>query len=249
MKKMKLILEYNDFLKKYKKINEGGGAGKEIKFDDFEFELKFSYKNGKLELLNKSANIGDKLDIKGYQDGMENISTEDLFETEITYKLDEKLLGDLTIGQIEYYNLDIFNKEDDKNKTLRELSDEVELKISVYGSGEMKKMYGSGYILSMIDKDDILHFSMGDLNDGYDSYINDRNIYDCLDKYCGLSIDVSLKATEKMQQLWEDLFKDDETYDDYLNGLSEDEKEDSLSEDDFYQQKQDDLKINYGIDN
>lgn len=240
---MKIILEYNNFIKKYKAINEGGGAGKDIKFKDFSFDIALNYSKGILSLVKKNVELGDTIDIVGYQDGLRDIKTEELFETSISYVINEENLANLTVKNIRYYTHELFDGIDE-TKTLKELSEESDIDIVITGGGTIEHMYGGGWITPKFEKDSVLTLNMNELNDGYDSWINNANIYDCLDKYCEISITANLKALEKFDGLWKELFFDYETYEDYLKSLGTDNI-DTLSEEDFYNQKQEDLRIKY----
>lgn len=56
---------------------------------------------------------------------------------------------------------------------------------------------------------------MDDLTDGYNTWIDNKNVYDCL--YDFIKVKVNLKLTEKFCDLWKDLFIDPETYEEYLS--------------------------------
>lgn len=47
---------------------------------------------------------------------------------------------------------------------------------------------------------------MDDLTDGYNTWIDNKNVYDCL--YDFIKVKVNLKLTEKFCDLWKDLFID-----------------------------------------
>jgi len=254
MKKMKFILEFKEYSKK-NKLNEGGGAGKEFTFDDLSYDIKFEYSKEGLKLVSKSVELGDKLDIIGYQDGMRDISTEGLFEADITYTLTSEQVGSITVGQIDYYIGDgVLFSEYDKETTLKEIVEKTGevIELGVNGSGDLEYMYGAGWLTPHVDKETILNINVDNIRGDYsiNDYIEDKEVYSLLSK-AGFTANITLKATEKFEQLWKELFIDTPYYQDYLDEFEkefgEDSDEEPLSEDDFYQQHQDDMQSNWGI--
>ena len=254
MKKMKFILEFKEYSNK-NKLNEGGGAGKEFKFEDLSYDLKFEYSKEGLKLVTKNVELGEKLDIIGYQDGMSDISTEGLFEADITYTFTSEQVGSITVGQIEYHiGKGVLFSEYDKETTLKEIvgkTGEV-IELGVGGSGEMEYMHGAGSMLSHIDKETTISMDIDNIRGDYsiNDSIEGKDVYGLLSK-AGFTAKITLKATERFEQLWKELFVDTPYYQDYLDEFQkefgEDSKEEPLSEDDYYQQHQEDMQSNWGI--
>lgn len=246
---MKFILEFKEYNQK-NKLNEGGGAGKEFKFYDLSYDLKFEYSKDSLKLIKKEVNLGEKLDIIGYDDGMDNISMEDLFESDIKYTLTAEQVGSITVGQVEYnVGNGVLFSEYNKETTLKDIVEKGKtIEIGVGGSGDLEYMHGAGWILSTIDKDTTLTIDVDNISGDYsmNDYIDGVEVYGLLSKV-GFTAHIILKATEKFEQLWDDLFVNNSYYQDYLDSFDEGDGEEPLSEDDFYEQEQDDLRLNYGI--
>lgn len=222
---MKILKEYKNFVaNNMQKINEGGGAGKEFIFEDVEFRIVLTYSKRELEEHINELNLGESFDLIGYQDGLRNINLIDrsLLEHTLTYKIDEEKLSKITLKNIEYYTHDLtFENEYDDNTTLGEISEKEDIEIEISGYGQFTYMYGAGWLTSIITAgDEILNTTL-DLHDGYDSFINNAKVYDCLNKYCDLDINIKLVASEDFQDLWQDVFlsdddDDDDDHHDYL---------------------------------
>jgi hypothetical protein len=89
-----------------------------------------------------------------------------------------------------------------------------------------------------------------DLDYSINDSIEDKEVYGLLSKV-GLTVNITLKATEIFEQLWKELFIDTPYYQDYLDEFEkefgDDSEEEPLSEEDYYQQHQDDMQSNWGI--
>lgn len=243
---MKYLLEFNTFNKKYRKLNEGGGAGKEFIFEDVEYGLSFEYSESGLNLINKHVGLGDKLDINGYQDGLQNINTEGLFETDITHNLTAEKVGSIKISDIVYHvGVGTLFPEYTNDMTLRDVVENGEtIKINLSGNGELQYMHGGGYIHSIISENQIIKISTDDIRGDYSNmdYINDVDVIGLFGKY-KFEAELILKATKKMETMWKDIFNP-ETYSEYLERIvGDDEKQ--MSEDEFYEQQREILEFEY----
>jgi len=248
-----VVVFFDGFYKN--KLNEGGGAGKEFKFYDSSYDIKFEYSKEGLKLVTKSVELGDKLDIIGYQDGMSDISMEGLFEADITYTLTSDQVGSITVGQIEYYvGKGVLFSEYDKETTLKEIVEKTDesIELNVNGSGDLEYMYGAGWLTPHVDKDTVINIDIDNIRGDYsiNDSIEGKDVYGLLSK-AGFKANITLKATEKFEQFWKELFIDTPYYQDYLDEFEKEFGEDSedspLSEEDYYQQYQDDLQHNWGI--
>lgn len=224
---MKKILEFNKFIQKFV-LNEGGGAGKNFSFNDITFDIKLKYSNGKISEIKKEVDLGDVFDLSGYNEGLSNIKT-DIFETELVYTIDEEKMKNLTVKEIEHYNFVFTDKNDDEN--LYDISKSEDILIDIEGGGKLEYMYGAGWLTPQVEKDQIIALNMDDLTDGYNTWIDNKNVYDCL--YDFIKVKVNLKLTEKFCDLWKDLFIDPETYEEYLKNVTD--GDDVMGEEEFYE--------------
>ncbi len=245
---MKVLKNYGGFVtEKLKMINEGGGAGKDLIFDDVNFQILLEYSDKKLTLIKKELDLGDKLDIIGYDDGMRDIKIENLFEEELNYVIDLEKLSNLTVKKVNYYSGQYDEYPDEM--TLGEISENEKIQIEISGSGEFSYMLGAGWMHVTIEKDDVVFDTSLDLHDGYDSYIDDINIYDCLGANCDLDVTIKLVATEEFENLWSDLFDSSnfENFKEETMKSEEDEGEDHSDDEWYWQMWQDDLDMKYGL--
>jgi len=245
---MKVLKNYNGFVtEKLKMINEGGGAGKDLIFDDVNFQILLEYSDKKLTLIKKELDLGDKLDIIGYDDGMRDIKIENLFEEELNYVIDLEKLSNLTVKKVNYYSGQYDEYPDEM--TLGEISENEKIQIEISGSGEFSYMLGAGWMHVIIEKDDVVFDTSLDLHDDYDSYIDDINIYDCLGANCDLDVTIKLVATEEFENLWSDLFDSSnfENFKEETMKSEEDEGEDHSDDEWYWQMWQDDLDMKYGL--
>lgn len=234
---MKKILEFNKFIQKFV-LNEGGGAGKNFSFNDITFDIKLKYSNGKISEIKKEVDLGDVFDLSGYNEGLSNIKT-DIFETELVYTIDEEKMKNLTVKEIEHYNFVFTDKNDDEN--LYDISKSEDILIDIEGGGKLEYMYGAGWLTPHVEKDQIIALNMDDLTDGYNTWIDNKNVYDCL--YDFIKVKVNLKLTEKFCDLWKDLFIDPETYEEYLKNVTD--GDDVMGEEEFYEFQYDNLVDKY----
>jgi hypothetical protein len=244
---MKYLLEFVNFNKNYKKLNEGGGAGKEFSFDDIEYRLLFEFSEDGLKLINKHVSLGDKLDIIGYEDGLRNINVEGLFETDIIHNLTTEKVGSIKISDIVYHvGVGVLFPEYTNDMTLQDVVENGEtIKINLSGNGKLEYMYGRGYMLSTISENQILKIDTDDISGDYSNmdYINDIDVVSLFGKY-GFNVQLTLKATKRMETMWKDIFNP-ETYSGYLKRIANSETEEQLSEDDFYEQQYELLEYEY----
>ena len=213
---MKIITEYFEFVKKSKlsKINEGGGAGKEIKLEA-SFEIELLYTKSGIKEVKKYLEVENSMDIIGYQDGMRGISTDGIFNETLNYNINVEQLSKITMKDIRYNVGNDFMLEYSDETTLSDIINKgIRIPIKISGSGDLKKMYGRGWTTPVIRKNDTISFDTDNF-DGLECYMFGKNIYDLMD--CTITIDI--KFTEKGDLLWNDLFFDNdgtEEYQDYL---------------------------------
>lgn len=234
---MKKILEFNKFIQKFV-LNDGGGAGKEFTFNDISFEIQLKYSDGNISEIKKTYSLGDVFDLSGYNEGLNNIKT-DIFEAELIYTIDNEKLKNLTVKEIEHYNY-VFTDKDD-NENLFDISKEEDVIITIEGGGKLEYMYGGGWLTPHVEKDQIIALNMDDLNDGYNTWINNKNVYDCL--YDIVKVKINLKLTEKFCELWQELFIDINTYEDYVKTVTD--SDDVMGEEEFYEYQQEMLVDKY----
>jgi len=244
---MKYILEFNQFKDK---LFEGGGAGKEFKFASVGYDLKFEYSKDGLKLISKEVTLGEKMDLYGYQDGMGDISVEDLFEVDIDYKLPEDKVGSITVDQIIYYvgEGELFD-DYDKETTLKEIVAKGEtINIQLDGSGSLDYLYGGGYILPSMGVGTELSIDLDKMGgDDFGDYINDVNVHGLLTEK-GFGAGLTIKATNKFNQLWDVLFRNPPYYSDYLESFEKDDENDEpLDEISWWEDHLDGLRDEYGI--
>ena len=222
---MKYILEFNQ----YHKLNEGGGAGKNFEFEDIGYDLKFEYSKDGLKLISKEVTLGDKMDLIGYQDGRRNISTEGLFETDIKYTFSEEKLGNVTVGQIIYFTGEdmwltssLHVSDYDKETTLKEIVQKGDtIDIQITGSGSVEYMYGAGWLTPSMDKGTEIEINIDNMSGewGMMDYIDDKNVQGLMFPYSyfakefkspDFTAEIVLKATEKFEEVWDDIFNNDD---------------------------------------
>jgi hypothetical protein len=247
------IKNWKQFNENMKPLNEGGGAGKDINFNDISFKIGLTLTLKGITEYKNEINLGESFDVSGYQDGMNNISTIDMFETKLEYKLDHQKMLDLTLGQIRYYSDQFFPGDDDPDKTtlrqLLESGEENDFDIILEGGGSYSYMFGGGYIHSSVKQGQTILSETLDLNNGYDVYIDDTIIYDCLFKYADENVIITLTAKEKLANLWIDLFENNLDYDTFVKDEIENgqEKDEIISEEGYYDMIQNDNQLNYGV--
>jgi hypothetical protein len=206
---MKKILEFKTFCKNYHKVNEGGGAGKDIIFNGIGYDLELKLTKTGIEVIKKHVYIDEPIDIIGYQDGRRNIDSEGLFDVELQYSIDLEKLNNLTIDRVHYYTDRLFNGYDDENITIHsilsdEADDDDEIIFDCSGYGKTSYMYGAGWFTSHLKKDTIIKV------DAFDISPNVTNIVDMLISECDLKINIILKATDQMEETWNDIFFTDD---------------------------------------
>lgn len=221
---MKYILEFNQ----YKKLNEGGGAGKNFEFEDIGYDLRFEYSKDGLKLTKKEVTLGEKMDIIGYYDGRRNIPTEGCFETDIQYTFSEEKLGNVTVAQIIYFTGEDFllmgNPISDygREKTLKEIVQEEDgvIDIQITGSGSVEHMYGAGWLTPSMNKGTEIKIDIIDIHGEWaiEDYMDDKNVQGLMFPYSVFAkqfkspdfiADIILKATEKFEEVWEEIFNSD----------------------------------------
>lgn len=230
----------------HQKLNEGGGAGKDFIFENINFNLYFTYKDGKMTEYKKSINLEDSFDLQGYGEGLSGINPEGMFKIELSYDINESQLGDITVGDIQYnVGKELFDGMDE-NKTLLEISKTQDLDICFEGSSSFSYMHGAGYLTPSISTDStLLSIDPNQVfDDGYDDHINDVNLYGLLDKKGAVSINIELTPTEKLIGLWDQLIANPPYYQDYVDNYDGDEDE-MMNIEEFYNDVNDDLRQQY----
>jgi len=225
---MKKIKKYVQFINEQKlhRINEGGGAGKEFTFHDIEFYVAYEYKNGKLELVKNTLDIGERMDIVGYQDGLRDILTYGLFEN---------------VSEM------VCNFNIDHAKEIIELG---EMPISgeytfefTQSSSKYDTMIGAGYLsFSFKLGDVVIAGSPADVDCTLDNVdVTSFNGYKRIDEILTKAISYpDFIATYNFEHMWEDIFNP-ESYDDYI----ESNPDENMDEDEFYRWQADSLKEKY----
>lgn len=233
---MKNIKKYLEFIKESKlmTINEGGGAGKNFTFHGTTFKIEYTYSNGKLTMDNNEFELGDKLDIEGYQDGLLNINNVDLF------KSDNKMICNFNENMAKEI-LSISNADMDIKHTFT-------FEEESYGDNDYSVMIGAGYLYFKFDENDVvlpkLEVDGYDFSIDYDDYDYSNNYYDIKKILENVKVEFpDLIATKKFQNMWIDIFTT-HSYDDYLDDGKEDD-EDLMSEEEYYEYVQDDLVETY----
>lgn len=223
---MKYILEFKQYNTK-NKLNEGGGAGKNFEFEDIGYDLKFKYSKDGLKLISKEVTLGDKMDLIGYQDGRRNIPTEGLFETDIEYTFSEEKLGNVTVGQIIYFtgeDMWLTNElhVSDYETTLKEIVQKGDtIDIQITGSGSVEHMYGAGWLTPSMNNGTEIKIDIIDISGEWSmtDYIDDKNVQGLMFPYSvfakqfkspDFTADIILKATEKFEEVWDNIFNNDD---------------------------------------
>lgn len=241
---MKNILEFNNFVKKYKKVNEGGGAGKDIKFSEINYDLMLVATASGIQLQKKEVSVDETIDIVGYQDGLSNIYTDGLFDVDLEYSINFDKFKNLTVAKIKQYSSNLFSDVDDDVTMGDMLSGEnAQITLRTEGGGAASYMYGGGWILQKIKKDETIKIDVFEIGDGGNEYLNGANVIDLLSMTCDLVVNVVLKATDKMENMWNDIFEP-QFYSDYIANF-DGNKADMLSEEDFYSDQEQALKDLY----
>jgi len=254
---MKYILEFKQYFTK-NKLNEGGGAGKEFKFDDISFDTQFEYSKSGLKLISKKVELGEKMDLIGYQDGLSDIAVDGLFEADLDYKMSEESIGKITVGQVIYHvGEGVLFSEYPKETTFKEIVEKGDtIQIQIGGSGSLDYVYGGGYILAGMDTGTEISIPIDRLNGDYsfNDSIDGVDVVGLFSSWSGgkkqenspFDASFKLKATEKFKELWDALFANPPYYQDYLDDFKEGDEE-PMSEEDWWQMIQDDLQMEYGI--
>lgn len=202
---MKILKNYNEFVKEsYSPINEGGGAGKEFTFENPSFEIEYEYKDGTLTEISNTFELGDKVDIVGYERGEREIDVEGLFTS------DDKMVCKFDLTTAEKL-LNIIGADLSESHTFSIVSSRY---ISKYST-----MIGRGWIPFRYDVGDEVLPEY--IVDDYDFYIDNKDI-DNMDQYIKLNSELSedlvsypsMKATSTFVELWDRLFMNNDEDDD-----------------------------------
>ena len=257
IKNMKNIKNYKLFLESLKKINEGGGAGVEFSFDRVEYDITIKItKDGNVTVEKSSLDLGDKFDASGYDDGLSNVKVEGLLKIEDKTKISindtnyikffEDLRGgydyDETLGDI---NLTEYAKLKEIDITIN-----IECVARPYnfmvGAGYIRGNYNTGSTLENIDIDNFdIDYTVEIEDETYPyypySYPYKKNVID-------FSNTPSIIVEEEFVKFWDEVFgKDRPYYSHYLDGLTEDEKEDAMNEDEWWDWHNEYLNDRYGF--
>jgi hypothetical protein len=202
---------------------------KNFTFHGTTFKIKYTYSNGKLTMDKNEFNLGDKLDIEGYQDGLLNINNVDLF------KSDNKMICNFN-ENIAKEILTLLDEDMDSDHTF------IFNTLSDYST-----MIGSGYLSFSFDENDVvlpkLKLDDYDFSIDYKSYNNSVN-YKKIEKILeNIKIEFpDLISTKKFENMWANIF-DQQSYEDYLENIDIDE--DVMSEEEYYDYVQDNLVETY----
>lgn len=193
---MKILKNYNEFVKEsYSPINEGGGAGKQFTFETTSFEINYDYINGELIENSNTFELGETVDIVGYEDGERDIEVNGLFtsDNKMVSKFDanlaEKLLNIIGADLTETHSFTITENR--------------------YGD-TYDAMIGAGWLTFRFDVgDEVLPEYVAD----YNFFIDDKDV-DNMEQYEELNRELSedlvsypsMKATETFVELWDRIF-------------------------------------------
>ena len=211
--------DFKNFLES--KINEGAGAGKDLKLNDLSITLNFKFENNKLIYTSNDISF-ESFNLMGYDDGLENIKPELL-----------DIIGpvsiDLTDEELQMFLQSLEDNEIDMSKP-------IDVRFELSGYSEASTVISSGWIGTHYEPGDVVA-SFDDLgvanSNEYEIYAEDV----LLDDLYNIDIDIKLPnlvATEEFKNMYEDTF--------YYTSDSETD-EDGYDNDVRY----DDLKVNYCI--
>lgn len=237
----------------FKRINEGAGAGVDFNFERVTYNVTAEIKSdGTVNVVSSELDLGDKFDAHGYEDGLSNVKVDGLLKIEDNTKISindtnyikffEDLRGgydyDETLGDInliEYAKL----KEVDITINIECISKPYNFMVS---GGWIRSSFSIGDTLEKIDIENFdIDYTVDIDGDTYtyDPYKN--NVID-------FSNTPSIIVEEEFVNFWDEVFgKDRPYYSDYLKDLTDEEKENAMDEQEWWDWYNDTLDDRYGF--
>lgn len=218
---MNLIKDFGDF-KKYKTINEGGGAGIEFKMEDVRVNINFELINGEVENCKVDYTLPDSFDALGYDDGMGNVSTNDMFNWNINA---EELCKKIANTKLTFYDWELgsdldFEKEGATLVDFSKQNSDTYFPVEINFSGEISSMLFGGWLRGKIEEGDTI-FNSGDMNKddvGLDFIIDNESLY-LRDYDVVINHFPAITATKRLETFYKDVFKfvgeEDDDYEDH----------------------------------
>lgn len=239
-----IIKEFNLFKKKYQKINEGGGAGKEFIFDSINGSLDLKITKDKVEVLKKEISAEEPLRIEGYMESIGKLDPNKLFEFDIEYTFNLDKFKKVTFGEIEY---EIGDKYDiDEDKTVGEYLEEGnEMIIDTEIVSNYKYMHGAGYMSVSFEEGKEIEFDIFDgYSDGTGIYLDKNMLHNLPDKF--MDVTIKLTANKSMGEIFDEVFVTTQSYEEYLDTMKDEDEEDIMDEDLYYEIRFDHIIDEYG---
>ena len=179
---MKYLLKYKQF---ESKINEGGGAGISIDNCDISINVSFDVTLNKIDNFKSSYNLGETIDVKGYDDGMLGIKTEGLFNITMPETISYETIANITFENLKknfYENVfiedifDNYNGEETIGDYLKNNEHEI-IKIESDKSYAINDMIFGGWVRGKVETGMLLTIKEDDLTGEYSyDYINDVKV-------------------------------------------------------------------------
>ena len=243
-----IIKEFKEFIKKYQKINEGGGAGKDFIFENISGQLYLEISSQGIDVYKKEVTLGGPLKIEGYMEGISDLDPEKLFDIDLKYNTDLEKIYDITLDKIHYFTG--LKEFENSKKTIREYITEGEkIDLNVNFDSEYSYMFGAGFLISTMSKGDKIEFDIFNGNTDEFIFVSLNNINGGSDLFADiLNVKIVLTAKESMEELYDKFFLNAPSYDEYLDNFDEEQEDYKMSEEEFYQMLKDDLLLEYGYE-
>lgn len=223
---MKYLFNINQYTKR---IYEGGGAGISIT-TNITIYGGFNIGYNKISDFKYDSSFDDTMDVVGYDDGMRDVSTEDMFDVKapvFSYKdvanIEVKSIKDITY--VEDFEEIFTNYKDEEtigeylnNNKEKEIAVEFELNMLIYHT-----LFG-GYVRGDVNVG--IELDRPTLSGG-NNYLNINGCYADIESDNLFEIVPTVTLAQRFVEFYEDVFKNiDDLYRDYVKDLAEDEKTD-----------------------